>query len=238
MSTSGLGIGSGLSQDYYRKMREQFADKSQKNIPEETLHRLAKTLNTSVEHLVFGGKPRKRLGRKELEWRLLKSTLIATPVAHDIRGLAVAGKVSAGNWMEIGANAALHDTPVTIEIPADPRYRANEQYAVVVEGTSINRVAQPGDFLVVADIGQPRDGDLVIAIRTRCQAGLREVTAKRFCMLGDVIELRHDSVDPRYTDTNHPDYQAPIRFQLNHQPDDDTEIEIRGIVLGVWHPTV
>jgi hypothetical protein len=91
MSASGLGISSGLSTDYYRKMREQFADRSQKNIPEETLTKLAKTLETSVEHLVFGDKPRKRLSKGELERRLLERVSNAPENSGGLSG-ALAGR--------------------------------------------------------------------------------------------------------------------------------------------------
>jgi hypothetical protein len=36
-----------------------------------------------------------------------------------------------------------------IEAPSDPRYPIERQFAVMVNGTSINRVAQEGDILVV-----------------------------------------------------------------------------------------
>lgn len=101
----------------------------------------------------------------------------------------------------------------------------------MVNGTSINRVAQDGDIPVVVDsVLSPRAGDLVIAVRTR--AGLQEVTAKRFWPADDMIELRYNSTDVRYGGVK------PIRFSNGGNSDDDTQIEIKGVVLGVWRPTI
>ena len=62
--------------------------------------------------------------------------------------------------------SATHNT----EIPFDPRYPADRQFAVIVQGNSINRVCwQSGDFLIVVELEclEPEDDDLVIVSRTR-----------------------------------------------------------------------
>jgi hypothetical protein len=85
---------------------------------------------------------------------------------------------------------------------ADPRFPPEYQSAYEVRGTSTDRLARPGDFLIVLDrkaAGLPlRSGDIVIVAQMK--NGLRETTARRFRTKMNVpgCELTFESNDPKY----------------------------------------
>ncbi len=114
-------------------------------------------------------------------------------------------------------------------VPADPRYLVECQSAYEVHGTSIDRVAHNGDFLIVLGRGgarmTPRPGDL--AIVTRVKGDLREVTARRVQLNGAEMELHYDLTDPRYGETS---------IRLGAGIDNDPYVVIDGIVVAVYRP--
>lgn len=142
--------------------------------------------------------------------------------------LEIRGDVAAGAWLEIDIidENALDTIPIT----ADPRYPRAAQYALGVRGTSINRLAQTGDYLICVDLGltglDPKADDIVIVERRRMQGAMREVTAKRVERRGKTIVLYPDSDDPRW--------QEPII--INGGDTGDDEIAIIAIVTGVYRP--
>lgn len=118
----------------------------------DTLQALAGALDTSLGYL---------LG--------LDAAPAPRPNAPSSGGVRVRGEVAAGLWLE---TAAVDDAGLgVIPLGPDPRYEASAQYALLVRGTSINRVAAPGDYVVCRDIretgSEPADGDLVIVERRR-----------------------------------------------------------------------
>lgn len=144
------------------------------------------------------------------------------------QSLPIMGEVAAGHWFEIDSV----DEPKYYELviaPFDPRYPKESQYGLIVRGTSINRIAQPGEILQCIDIGisglEPREDDLVIVERRRSQAGQKEVTAKRYRKQGHLIELSPESDDKRWT--------KPLVLNQKTAPEGE-EIAIIAIVVGVY----
>ncbi len=145
-------------------------------------------------------------------------------------GLRVAGSVAAGVWVE---PASGNIGPQLAAIPVDPRYPAEHQSAFEVRDTSIDRVARPGDYLIVVDrlaAQLPlRTGDLVIV--TQQKSDLQEVTARR--LTAETTHGPHgcrldfESSDPR---SRHPLVQ--IRDMRNDVPG----LSIGGVVVSVWRP--
>ena len=141
-----------------------------------------------------------------------------------VEGMPVLGEVRAGSWLEIDGEPDKFDP-----IPAAPdtRYRGARQYALKVVGTSMNRVALPGTYVVVADWadngGELRDGELVVVRRER--AHTYEVTLKRAKKGKDAWELWPESDDPRH--------QEPI---VMSDGDRDVEVIIVGKVIGKYEP--
>ena len=131
-----------------------------------TLARLATALGTTPEWLMSG------LGAEEA------GTHETLPVVGRRPGLRLGGTVAAGEWIEASSKGPEH--PSTL-VPPDLRYPENCQSAFEVRGLSCDRIARPGDFLIVVDreaTNLPvRSGDVVMVIRNN--QGLREVTARR-----------------------------------------------------------
>lgn len=139
-------------------------------------------------------------------------------------GLPIMGEVRAGAWLEID-----NDVEVTGHIPVAPdrRYRGQRQYALKVVGTSMNKVAQPGIFVIVADWtdngADLKDGDLVVVRRER--AHTYEVTLKRARKAGASWEFWPESDDPRH--------QEPIRPSRDNL---EWTVAIVGKVIGKYEP--
>lgn len=140
--------------------------------------------------------------------------------APDVRYLELRGEVAGGVWSEPG----LTFERVEVPIPMDGRWSEEHTYLLRVRGTSINRRAQDGDYVVCLDAyAAPRrfqSGDWVIAERER--AGLVETTVKRVGMdaKGDWV-LMPDSDDARF--------QEPIA--ITDHGDEVDGITIRAFVL-------
>lgn len=167
----------GLGESFIRDFR---SGKS-KSPTLENLASLSKALETTPEFLAFG---------------------VGASSAR--RRLAMIGEVAAGVWIDTDGEA---DTSPVIDAPVmpDPRYPADEQFAVCVRGNSIDRIAKPGAVLICVSTQHgaiaPVNGDLVIVERRRVhEDGSKEVerAARKYRKNGPFIELSPESTDPRW----------------------------------------
>jgi SOS-response transcriptional repressor LexA len=195
----------GFNEGFIRDMRRK-----KKLMPGiDKIAALAESLETTPEYLAFG---------------------VGSSEHVEAVGMPVRGEVAAGLWHEIeGIVDASPFEPIPMAF--DPRYPKEAQYGLVVKGTSVNKVAQPGDVLICLDLAMtsidPRPGDLVIVERTRHQGSEREVTAKRLRREGKLLLLLPDSTDPRWQ-------QATKLNEKKANPDID--VSVIAIVSGVWRP--
>lgn len=152
-------------------------------------------------------------GRPKPHENVVKAPLATVPII---------GIVRAGAWQDADAG----DSGLYEVVPAAPDAPAAWQYAFTVEGTSLNRIAEPGSILICLDSVKSRveiqDNDLVIVERRRFAGQMIERTGKRVRKVIDGFELWPDSLDPAY--------QEPIL--LKNQPDGD-EIHIIAKVLWI-----
>lgn len=168
----------------------------------------ARRLRVPVEWLVF-------------ERGELKST---PPDGEKGSGLKIRGEVRAGAWLEIEEEPHEYET---LPVQPDTRYSFVPQFALAVIGTSMNKVAPPGQYVIVAswpELGtELKDGDLVVVRRERAMT--YEATLKRAKRNGENWELWPESTDPRY--------QEPVLLT-----DGSGEIEVRviGKVIGRYEP--
>jgi phage repressor protein C with HTH and peptisase S24 domain len=206
-----------LSPSQIRTMRRQMQEGKQRGVSIRTIGGLAQALQTTPEWLISGTGP-KELTKEAVPEKQQSPEAIA--------GMRLAGAAGAGLWQE----AASENTDAQfVQVPAHLRYPTEYQSAYEVRGTSTNRFAQPGDYLIVVDraaVGLPvRPGDLVIVTRSR--DGLREVTARRFLGSAPNCELRFESTDPRYAESS----------ILMRDPD-QAGLTLGGIVVAVYRPLV
>jgi hypothetical protein len=189
----------------------------QRSVSIRTIGGLAQALQTTPEWLILGTGPKELIREAVPEKQ-------QSPAANV--GLRLAGVAGAGLWQEAASENA---DAQFVQVPAHLRYPTEYQSAYEVRGTSTNRFAQPGDYLIVVDratAGLPvRSGDLVIV--TRARDGLREVTARRILGGAPNHELRFESTDPRYD-------ESPILVRDPSQ----AGLTLGGIVAAVFRPLV
>lgn len=101
----------------------------------------------------------------------------------------------------------LRPTPETVvgdfSVPRDTRYRRSAQFALLIEGESVNRVARDGDWLLCVDMkafpGPPAHGDLVLI---ECAgATAPEISVRRLRRIAGRLEFSFDSDDAAWRET-------------------------------------
>lgn len=142
-------------------------------------------------------------------------------------GLKVAGEVAAGLWREGNADfTGKNLNSPTQPVAAHPDYPPHAQRLYKVVGTSINRIADDGEYLHAVDIHAadiaPEFGDLVIV--RRLEHGKAEYTAKTLAYVDGEKVLRPESYDP--------EWQQDIKADGT----EDTVVEITDIVIAKWSP--
>ena len=140
--------------------------------------------------------------------------------------MPVQGEVAAGVWRETNDTESR-----SIPLARHPDFPATSQYALLVRGDSLNKIANDGDFLHVVDVQDagilPTSGDVVVVMKHR--HGLAEATVKRLLDKNGGYELHPESTNPEYAGA------------VSLEPtDEDTEILITAKVIGkytlLYHP--
>jgi len=173
--------------------------------------RYAKFFNVSLEFLLTG--------RKTTYSRNDNTSRAAIVVDGD--GMPVKGFVRAGIWQE---SYVPEGDITTLPISADSRFPHHLQYALEIQGDSLDRRAKPGEYAVCVEWHGPVQPEDVVIVERR-RAGLFEATVKvaRPGAPG-TIHLCPDSNNPAH---------KPI---VIHESDlrDGEEIAIVGKVLGYY----
>jgi SOS-response transcriptional repressor LexA len=209
LSERRAAVKAGLSPSQIRTMRRQWREGKQRGASVRTVAGLAQALQTTPEWLISGTGPEEVIAEAQ---RGPAATL----------GLRLVGAVGAGLWQEAAPeNNETHLAPA----PADPRFRPDYQSAYEVRGTSIDRLARPGGFLIVLDRKSAplRSGDIVIV--TQMKNGLRETTARRFRTRMTGCELTFESNDPKHN----------VGIWLPNQ-ESTQSLSLGGIVVGAYRP--
>jgi transcriptional regulator with XRE-family HTH domain len=206
-------VEAGLSPSQIRTMRRQWRQGKQRGASVRTVAGLAQALQTTPEWLISGTGPEEVIAEAQ-------RGPAATPA------LRLVSAVGAGLWQEA---ASENNETQLAPAPADPRFPPEYQSAYEIHGTSIDRLARPGDFLIVLDrkaAGLPlRSGDIVIV--TQMKNGLRETTARRFRtrMSAPGCELTFESNDPKHN----------VGIWLPNQ-ESTQSLSLGGIVVGAYRP--
>ena len=139
-------------------------------------------------------------------------------------GLPVVGVICAGNWLDTTLiDDDPNTTPETIPVASDGRFPYAKQYALRVQGDSMDKEFCDGSYVICVeffDSGLAMKDDMIVHVE-RWQHGLREVTLKALKRDGEKWRLEPRSSNPAH---------KPIL--MNGVPDDGTEIRIRGVVIG------
>ena len=184
-STQAASDRMGISPSTYRAH-----ENGQNDFSDEQAEQYAKAFHTDPVKLIFGDREDLRSGRD-----------VAGFDPAPVQKLAVRGEVAAGAWLE--TVPLLDDLEVTewLEGLYAPPSQAKWTYCLRVRGSSINRIAPEGSYLVCLDIlsgVEIHERDVVIVERVRDDGSLREVTAKRLIRRGDILVLMPESDDPMW----------------------------------------
>lgn len=156
-----------------------------------------------------------------------RSSKAAAPNAK-ASALPLVGTVSGGVWRDVDS-LDQDEKPLSPFLP-DTRWPADRQFALRVEGESINRIARDGDLIAVVSVEAletaPANDALVIVEEARDDGALIRTTAKRIRRRGKLTELHADSDDPRWRD---------VRLIIEPDTDDARLITTRivGLVTAV-----
>ena len=138
--------------------------------------------------------------------------------------IKVTGKVAANTWLSVDDMDFTYDD--MDYVPSIGSYPEDWQFAVVIEGNCLNKIAQHGERLVCLNIiaahTDIEPGDLAIVERRRFGGQMIERTAKRVRQAADGYELWPESDDPQHQD--------PIRL---YRVPEGEEITVIGKVLWI-----
>lgn len=173
--------------------------------------RYAKYFNISLEYLLTG--------RKSSPSRT-EHTARSAPIV-DGDGMPVKGFVRAGIWQEAYAPESELST---LPISADARFPRHLQFALEIQGDSIDNRAKPGEYAVCVEWHGPVQPEDVVIVERR-RAGLFEATIKvaKPSPKG-TIHLAPDSSNPVH---------KPIVIKEADMKDGE-EIAVVGKVLGYY----
>jgi SOS-response transcriptional repressor LexA len=137
-------------------------------------------------------------------------------------GIEIIGAIRAGNWLDtslIDENPDFQYIPVT----PDERFPRARQYALEVQGDSMNLEYSEGTFVICVDFyssGLEMRENMIVHVE-RNRGPLREITLKMLKKHGDGWRL-----EPRSSNPSH----RPIILSEGEETED--EVRIRGIVIG------
>lgn len=223
-SERNLGILADEKPELVRSVRRQVETDKQVGISVKTLHLLAVPLHLNTQWLQFGTGPREASAETPsvpVTMRVSRARGNDNVPALQVRGAAVVD-----GWFGESASPLIGGLSPP---PADPAYPLSAQYALLVGDTSLNRYAQPGDFLIVLDptvdiVKIEPATHLVVVSRTMKGNNLRELTVRRASLInGSKMELRFESTDSHFT-------REPLIT--------DGNISIVGVVLAVYRRTM
>lgn len=144
-------------------------------------------------------------------------------------GLEVVGKVSAGIYRDITIEDQDYNRP-RISFAKDLRWPHAKQYALEVEGDSMDELFPDGSTVVCVDF---------IGSGMSLKEGM-PVHVERYMMGGQLVEatLKEVGRDSNGRLCLFPRSSNPVHKPLVISADGDGEVKVRGVVIGEWKPFV
>ncbi|SNY91969.1 SOS-response transcriptional repressor LexA (RecA-mediated autopeptidase) [Cohaesibacter sp. ES.047] len=220
LNPSSAGARVGKSRELIRNVL-----RGQSNTPSAiNLKLIAQALETSSEWLLEGK------GQPNATDQLPEQTGNVSPSTQRLGRIPIRGEVAAGLWREHDDLAQdLDEPPQYAPTVSNDRYPSDHQFALVVRGESLNKIAPDGSTLHCVELinggaWDVKDGELVIVQRSKFQGAMIETTAKRVRKNGD-FEL--------WPESTHPDFQEPLRIQNRLEQGTDEEVRILAKVISI-----
>ncbi len=141
-----------------------------------------------------------------------------------VEGIRVEGVSKAGEFLDISLIEDDEHEREYIPAPRDAQYPDAHQYALRVDGDSMNKEFPNGSYVICAawgDTGLDLESGMIVHVERYTAAGLRETTIKCYEVLEDDA------------------YLSPLSTNKKHKPipvngDEDTEIVIKGLVVSKY----
>lgn len=186
----------------------------------------ARGVEVSAQQILFGAHKGEEAEAPQPD---MLSGSIELGAPRPVRQVAIRGETAAGVWFEPDAFVD-EDQPLVPVVPG--KYDGLEQFSFKVVGSSMDKVKIfNGSYVVCVPYFEARggitDGDIVVVERRKGQ--LIERTCKEVKIIRGGYELWPRSTDPRYQDPLHVKHR-------NRDAADGEEIEVVGLVIGVFAP--
>lgn len=221
MSRAELARKADVSYDVLNKIERGLVDQPRG----DTLQKIATALGTNELALKYGQKLQEAAASENSNHWAFEDTDPKTN-KKPANALPILGDVAAGLWLE--SSLFENDEPPKSNFLPILQYPASAQYLLKVNGESLNRIAQDGDFILCLDYAtvgtEIKSGDLAIVERSRDGGHTIERTAKRVVKHNGEIELRPESDDPRF--------QEPVIY--NEHDEEATEVRVIAKILQVF----
>lgn len=203
VSRSAASVGAGLGASYIRDLERKTGNPNLSK-----LTKLAQYLEVPIE-------------------RLLPTANIDTPNSLGLVSLPVVGTIAAGAFMDISIKDQ-GEPQEYITVASDGRFPHAEQYALKVQGDSMNLKYPDGTYVTCVDYassGLALKNGMSVHVE-RYQGQLVETTLK-------VVEFENGTLvlSPRSSNAVH----KPIVFRYDEEHSD---VLIKGVVTGSWRPEV
>jgi hypothetical protein len=186
----------------------------------ESIRTISEITRIPIDWIAYGRETHAQAGDSVNDKSPVNLSILNKPVDT----VRLIGKVAANTWMDVD-DMDFHYDDIQ-HVPTVGGYPAEWQFAVLVEGNCLNKVAAHGDILICLDIIRAniefKDSDLVVVERKRFGGQMVERTAKRARQTAGGFELWPESHDPKH--------QEPIKL---NDPRPDEEVTVIGKVLWV-----
>jgi SOS-response transcriptional repressor LexA len=201
---SRASVEAGMGKDFIRDLRRRPVRPGA-----ESLSRLAQTLKTTPEFLLYG-----KTGGSILP----------------VEGLPIIGVVEAGQFRDITL-ADQDEEFATVNVVRDRRYPHARQYALLVSGDSMNKKFDDGTYAICVSFPETglalKSGMIVHVERSIAGTQLVETTLKAVEMRG-----RKCFLVPLSTNLKHKE----IEISQEHEDDEVTQTRVQGLVVGSYKP--
>jgi SOS-response transcriptional repressor LexA len=204
MSASQASTAAGMGKDFIRDIRRRPVRPGA-----ESLARLARTLKTTPEYLLYG----KEAG----------STL-------PTEGLPIIGVVEAGQFRDITL-ADQDEEFATVNIVRSNKFPHARQYALRVSGDSMNELFEDGSYAICANFAETglalKSGMVLHVERRIAGTHLVETTLKEVEFRGKKCFLKPRSTNPKH---------KAFEITPEHEDEEVTQTRVQGLVIGSYKP--
>jgi hypothetical protein len=182
---------------------------------DETIEKYARTLGMSVGELLGYVEPptQSATSYKNADEIRNGPALLKVP-SLIYKSLTVMATAAAGQWIEMSALGTAEVIKGVLPVLPGEELPEDATYALITAGSSADRAAPAGSWLVCVDIAKAgieiADGDLVVVHQTRPSLGLIKISVHGIRKAGNGWDLHYESTDPQWSEVIHLDEMRQV----------------------------